>query len=207
MGSVVRYLAMVAIAAIITLSAFYLMHRLIGHDAAAPVQPPAVTRIHFGPVDIPDEPDRTRRERPEKPERQEPPPASAVIARVKQIERPIDIELLLKPAPDATRVYTASFSNSPSGDSATARPIATVPPPYPRKAALDGIEGWVRLAIEIDARGRVRDVQVLEATPRGVFDQAAIQAVRGWTWKPAIIDGKPHAQRVTQELSFELDDA
>jgi protein TonB len=209
MGSVVRYLATVAIAAIITLSAFYLMHRLIDHDAAAAVSPPPLTSIYFGPVEIPDEPNPDPRVRPEPPERQEPPPPSRVTAQVEKIDRAIDIERTLEPAPGANRIYTGGFTGGPGGasGSASARPVAAVPPPYPREAALQGLEGWVRVAIEIDAAGRVRDVEVLEADPRGVFDQAAVQAVRRWTWKPAIIDGKPTAQRVVQELTFELDES
>jgi protein TonB len=52
----------------------------------------------------------------------------------------------------------------------------------------------------------VRDVEVLAAEPRGYFEQAAIRAVQRWSWKPAMIDGQPRAQRVIQELTFDLDD-
>ncbi|WP_376691918.1 energy transducer TonB [Wenzhouxiangella sp. EGI_FJ10409] len=206
MTSVLRYLATVALAAVVTLSAFYLMHRLIDHEGTAPVSHPPVTSIRFGPVDIPDPPEDKVREMPEKPEPQEPLPTNDVIAEVEQIDRSLDIEASRNPTRDSVAVYTADFANpSARNNSGGARPVATVPPPYPREAALNGIEGWVRVSVEIDAHGRVGDVRVLEAEPRGVFDQAAIQAVRRWTWKPAIVDGQPRAQTVVQELAFDLD--
>jgi protein TonB len=207
MASVVRYLVTVVLAAFITLSAFYLMHRLIDHDAAGPSPQPAVTSIHFGPVDIPEPSRKDPREKPDKPERQEPPPDARVIAETTPIEKPLDIERALRPDPNATRVYEGTFPPLGNGSDSQARPVSAVPPPYPRKAALDGVEGWVRVAVEIDERGRVRNVEVLAAEPGGVFDQAAVNAVRRWSWKPAIVDGQPRAQRVIQELTFDLDDA
>lgn len=59
-------------------------------------------------------------------------------------------------------------------------------------------------AVEVDARGRVLGVRVLDE-PRGIFEQTAIDAVRRWSWKPAIIDGRPSTQTVVQELNFQLD--
>lgn len=205
MASVVRYLLTVALATVITLSAFYLMHRLIDQDGAAPVAHPPVTSIRFGPVDIPEPPRKKELTPPERPEPQEPPPSSSVIAEVEPIDRP-DFDVTSSPTPDAVAVRPASFANPSRGDSGNARPVATVPPPYPPEAARDGIEGWVRVSIEIDATGRVGDVRVLEAQPRGVFEQTAIRTVRRWSWKPAVIDGEPRAQRVVQELTFTLDD-
>ena len=33
--------------------------------------------------------------------------------------------------------------------------------------------------------GSVRDVRVVNATPRGVFDQSALQSVSHWRYKPS----------------------
>lgn len=205
MASVVRYLITVALAAFITLSAFYLMHRLIDHEAAAPIDPPPVTSIHFGPIDIPEPPDSERPQPPEKPERQEPPPSNAVVSGFEPINRPLDIDASTRPGPESLQVFEATLGSPGSGSGRKARPVAAVPPPYPRKAALEGIEGWVRVAVDIDAQGRVRDVRVIEAEPRGFFEQAAVGAVRRWSWHPAVIDGRPQAQTVVQKLVFELD--
>jgi len=206
MNAFLRYLTTVALAALITLSAFYLMHRLIDNDGAAPVSPPAVTVIRFGPVDIPEPPAEEVRKKPEKPEKREPPPETQIARNEQTIDRPVDIERSLQPGREGHPVLKGTFEALTRGDSGEARPVAAMPPPYPREAALEGIEGWVRIAVEIDEHGRVRDVEVLAAEPRGYFEQAAIRAVRRWSWEPAVIDGQPRAQRVVQELTFELDE-
>lgn len=207
MESTVRYLATVTLAAVITLAAFYLMHRLIDNDAAAPAPADSVTVIRFGPVDIPELPKPDEITPPPKPEPQEPPPRTNVIATIEPIDRPVDIDRSSTPTPGPEVIYQGTFPGRSGADSAAARPMAAVPPPYPREAALNGIEGWVRVAVEIDERGRVGEVEVLAAEPRGVFEDAAVRAVRRWSWKPAIIEGQPRAQRVVQELTFSLDDA
>lgn len=206
MVSVVRYLSLLALATVITLSAFYLMHRLIDQDAAAPASPPPVTMIRFGPIDIPEPPEPDRPEPPERPEPKEPPPSSRVIAEFEPIERTMDLEPSDSALADPVSVLQGTFQPPGQTDSRNARPVATVPPPYPRDAALNGIEGWVRMAIEIDAAGRVVDVRVIQAEPAGVFEQTAVRAVRRWTWKPAVVGGEPQAQTVLKELTFRLDD-
>jgi protein TonB len=206
MNGFLRYLTTVALAALITLSAFYLMHRLIDNDGVAPVSPEAVTVIRFGPVDIPEAPKPPDRTPPPKPDKRQPPPQTEIVHNSQPIDRPVDIERTLRPGRDGHPVLVGGFEPMGRSDSGEARPVAAMPPPYPREAALEGIEGWVRIAVEIDERGRVRDVEVLAAEPRGYFEQAAIRAVQRWSWKPAMIDGQPRAQRVIQELTFDLDD-
>lgn len=201
-----RYLTTVALATFVTLSAFYLMHRLIDNDGVAPVSPPPVTVIRFGPVDIPEPPQPAANEPPPKPEKQEPPPQTRLVQESQAIEPTEDITESLRPGRSGPPVLVGGFGPLTRSDSGAARPVAAMPPPYPREAALEGIEGWVRLAIDIDERGRVRGVEVLAAEPRGYFEQAAVQAVRRWSWKPAVVDGQPRAQRVVQELTFDLDD-
>jgi len=207
MASVVRYLLTVALATAITLSAFYLMHRLIDQEAAGPIEPPPVTSIRFGPVDIPDPAEDKVRKQPERPERQEPPPATNLVAEVEPIERPLELDRSPSANAVPVPVYQATIGKPSRGGDGNARPVAAVPPPYPREAAMQGLEGWVRVSVEIDASGRVGEIRVIESQPRGVFDDAAVRAVRRWTWKPAQVNGEPRAQRVVQELSFSLDDA
>lgn len=84
------------------------------------------------------------------------------------------------------------------------RPQRTVPPEYPVRARKKGTTGEVRLSLLVGVDGRVRDVRVLSAQPPGVFDQAAIAAVRQWTYTPATYEGQPVATRVTQPVVFDL---
>jgi protein TonB len=53
-----------------------------------------------------------------------------------------------------------------------------VEPDYPRNAAARRLPGWVDVAFAVDASGRTREVRVVGAEPPGVFDEAALAAVR-----------------------------
>lgn len=82
------------------------------------------------------------------------------------------------------------------------RPISRMPPKYPERARKKGISGRVELSLLISAAGAVQDPRVLSASPAGVFEEAALSAVRGWRFQPAMYDGRPVAIRVTLPLSF-----
>lgn len=83
-------------------------------------------------------------------------------------------------------------------------PLSRQPPQYPYKAARRGIEGWVRVSFRVTETGTVEDVEVLEADPPGVFEQAAIKAVYRWRFKPRIINGQATAGSAEQVVEFEL---
>ncbi len=55
-----------------------------------------------------------------------------------------------------------------------------VEPEYPRNALTRRVSGWVDVNFSVDAAGRTRDVLVRNAEPPGVFDDAALAAVRRW---------------------------
>ena len=78
-------------------------------------------------------------------------------------------------------------------------------PLYPEAARAEGIEGWVRLEYDISIDGRVENLRVLESSPPGVFDAAAMAAVAQWRYRAAVIDGAPSAvSGVVSTLRFEL---
>ncbi|WP_341326913.1 energy transducer TonB [Methylotuvimicrobium sp. KM2] len=78
-------------------------------------------------------------------------------------------------------------------------------PRYPRRARERGIEGWVRLEIVVKPNGTVGDARVIDASPKRIFDQAALEAIRRWRFKPTHKGGRAVEQRVVQEISFRLD--
>ena len=74
------------------------------------------------------------------------------------------------------------------------RPDPPPPPPVPVKKLVDtlaiyppaaraaGTEGWADVKFTINLRGMPEDVRVSAARPRGVFEPAAIEAVRSWRY-------------------------
>ena len=78
-------------------------------------------------------------------------------------------------------------------------------PIYPPAAKAQGIEGVVVVRYAVTLDGRVVDARVDSARPEGVFEEAALSAVRSWRYNPALKNGKPVAvDNVVSTLRFEL---
>ncbi|MGE0625938.1 MAG: energy transducer TonB [Pseudomonadales bacterium] len=78
-------------------------------------------------------------------------------------------------------------------------------PVYPAAAKADGIEGVVVVRYGVSKDGRVIDARVDSAQPTGIFEDAALAAVRSWRYNPALRDGEPVAvDNVVSTLRFEL---
>jgi protein TonB len=78
-------------------------------------------------------------------------------------------------------------------------------PVYPVEALRNGTKGWVELEFTVTPNGSVRDIEVVAAEPRGVFDSAASEAVAGWRFRPRVVNGQPVAQRSTVTMRFDID--
>ncbi|RLQ22849.1 TonB family protein [Seongchinamella sediminis] len=59
-------------------------------------------------------------------------------------------------------------------------PYNTRRPNVPEVAWENRISGWVLVAFTVTPRGETRDVRVLDANPRGVFEDKVIAAVEDW---------------------------
>jgi len=84
-------------------------------------------------------------------------------------------------------------------------PLVKVGPIYPNRAASRGIEGWVRVEFTIRPDGSVADAVVVQAQPEAVFDDAALDAINQWQFKPKMVNGVAVPQRAGQQLQFKLD--
>lgn len=79
--------------------------------------------------------------------------------------------------------------------------------PYPAAAARSRAEGTVLLLVQVDADGNATDVSVEKRSASRELDRAAQQAVRDWTFEPAIKAGKPVASAVRVPVDFTMQDA
>lgn len=86
------------------------------------------------------------------------------------------------------------------------RVITRVEPVYPEMAKKSGLSGVVILELIIKEDGSVSDVRVVKPLPLGL-DQAALDAVRQWTFKPAMKDGQPIEVLFNITINFKLDDS
>jgi protein TonB len=82
--------------------------------------------------------------------------------------------------------------------------LSRVLPTYPRQAKARRIEGWVRIDVSVTPSGRVSGARVDDSSPKDVFDQAALEAIRQWRFQPAFKEGRPIAQRAFILVKFRL---
>ncbi|HEX6467224.1 MAG TPA: M56 family metallopeptidase, partial [Terriglobales bacterium] len=81
--------------------------------------------------------------------------------------------------------------------------ISKVNPTYPEAAKKAKQKGNVQLALIIGADGSVENVRV-EKSVSPDLDKSAIDAVRQWTWEPALKDGRPVKVEVHIDITFTL---
>ncbi|MGH8310028.1 MAG: energy transducer TonB, partial [Steroidobacteraceae bacterium] len=63
----------------------------------------------------------------------------------------------------------------------------------------------VQLEFIVRADGSVGNVAVVKSEPAGVFDAAAVNAVRKWRYRPVVHDGAPVEQRARVRIRFTLE--
>jgi TonB family protein len=78
-------------------------------------------------------------------------------------------------------------------------------PTFPLTARERGVSGWVDVQFLVRADGSVADTVIMEAEPVGVFEQAAVEAIKKWRYKPVLRDGKAVEQRAHLRMKFALD--
>lgn len=83
--------------------------------------------------------------------------------------------------------------------------LTRLDPYYPPSARRTGTEGQVLVRVLVDENGRVENADVIRSEPAGVFDAAALKAIRGWRFSPAQRAGQPVAVRIDIPISFRLD--
>ncbi len=106
------------------------------------------------------------------------------------------VQQLSAPVAKAT-VDTASLASS-------LKRLRASPPDYPPSALTQRITGNVTLEFTVSTSGEPRDVHVVEATPPGIFDQAALNAVKHWRYAPLLVNGAAVEVPVRTRMRFEL---
>jgi periplasmic protein TonB len=96
---------------------------------------------------------------------------------------------------------------SSQGSNAEAKPdyFRNPAPAYPESSRRAGHEGRVLLSVEVNASGRVTNLQIKSGSGYPALDQAALKTVRRWIFKPAKAGGVALSSRVDVPIRFELD--
>jgi len=82
--------------------------------------------------------------------------------------------------------------------------IVRVPPVYPYKAREQGIEGTVQVKLLVNADGTVGEFHILDARPKGLFEEAVAKCVPQWKFNPGTIEGEAVTAWVVTTIKFDL---
>lgn len=81
----------------------------------------------------------------------------------------------------------------------------TPAPKYPEAALAAGQGGRVVVKVLVGVDGSPRDIVVESSEPAGVFDEATVEAVRGWRFAPLMRDGQPVEGWLRVPVDFDPD--
>jgi periplasmic protein TonB len=79
-----------------------------------------------------------------------------------------------------------------------------VAPDYPQTALDSRLAGVVTLEFTVGAKGETGNIRVTDSSPPGVFDKAAVAAVRRWRYDPVKVNGTGVEIPVRTTIRFEL---
>lgn len=79
--------------------------------------------------------------------------------------------------------------------------VSSYPPPYPAQARRDHAEGTAVVKVIVDENGRVNDCSIWTSAGHSALDTAALRAVRGWKFTPAVSASSSVLVKVTFRLS------
>jgi protein TonB len=179
---------------------FWFLQAMIAGGGGAPDLRPAV-RIDFTPLRH-DTETASKREQVERP-------------KPVQVPEMPDVATTSFEAGDSSANFARSFSTDVNmgkmqisgGSDRDIMPLVRINPDYPRRAMSRGIEGWVQFEFTITPAGTVSDVKVVDADPKGIFEDAATKAILRWKYNPKVEEGRAVERRgVRVVLRFDLED-
>jgi len=204
------YLSALILGVLISLGLFFLMQSLIDsgeQNTNASSEGQIMEFIRIREDETLSIKDRRKPQKPKPPKEPPPPPKLIVEKQVKPTMNRIKIEIpnIDLPSIAGGGPFLGNWAGNPLAEG-DVLPIVRIDPQWPREALIEGIEGYVVVEVTIGADGSVKDVRVIQAEPKRMFDRNVIRAVLKWKFKPRIINGVPVERKAIQMLEFTLDD-
>jgi len=130
---------------------------------------------------------QSKREEKARPERPAQAPSAPRMSRV-SVGPATESVQMLAPSVDV-RGALQRISVNVGGSDRDVIPLVRIEPEYPNRAANRGIEGWVLVQFTITPAGTVKDAKVVDAAPKGYFEESALKAIGKWRYNPKIEGG------------------
>jgi TonB family protein len=130
-------------------------------------------------------------------------PAATPAPRKKSVApKPAAKHVIAKAAPKARALPPAAPSKAPAvaANEVMPKPLYAPAPKYPQ--AGKGQSGWVDLEFMVNVDGSTSSMEVVDSSPKDVFDDAAMHAVHNWVYSPYSLDGVRHPKRIRIRIDF-----
>jgi|GEM_PF-2980889 len=85
-------------------------------------------------------------------------------------------------------------------------PLYIEPPSYPRNAAINRKEGWVRMSFVVDIEGYAKDIQVIDSDGGSAFERASTKVMKNWRFAPKYVNTEPVEEKATYTMEFKMDE-
>lgn len=82
--------------------------------------------------------------------------------------------------------------------------LRRVEPTYPFAARSRNLTGKIMVKVLVSPDGEVTKPSILEANPKGIFEECVLEAVRQWRFKPGYHHGRAVATWVVLPITFKL---
>jgi periplasmic protein TonB len=202
-----RFVGSFFIACVIALALFLMMYHLVNHKQSEQVKPPAPVMVDVRQLKMSEQLKRQKQPEAKKEPAMAPlavaPPAASPIESDIQIDMPPSDLQWENPEMGFEQKYWSQPGGSGEGIAGAGKnsgavddyigemnagkketvPISTTRPNIPKVAYENHIDGWVLLAFTVTGQGVVKNIRVMDAYPRGIFEANAIAAVRGWKYE------------------------
>lgn len=193
----------ILLASIVTLGLFFLMQSLIQSGGSALTDAPKGSVLDFVRVKK-DEAVQKKDRKPKKPPKPKEPPPDMAPPQMDAPNPDSATQGMDFGADVAADIALDGGLALDSGDGEFL-PIVRVAAVYPRRALQRGIEGFVDVTFTVTKLGSVREPKVLQASPAGIFDQAALDATLKYKYKPRVVNGEPmEVSGVEVRVTFEI---
>ena len=175
----------------VTLTIFFIIQGIISQGSGLEKRAGNPNFVDFIRVKEDDTLQERKRTIPDKPPTPKRPPQPQIEL---DVNKPPPVAKLDFEMPDfslPTDFSGAFLSNLESMGSGISQliPIVKVAPRCPREAQINGINGSVKMLLNVSNTGRVNRVTIQSFEPSRVFNSEAIKAVKRWQFKPKTIDG------------------
>jgi len=181
-----KLLITVSLASVMTFGLFAFMAYLVHNDNVSIAKPLPVVVIDVYQTEKQELTEEIDRSLPEPPKPPEAIPQVVMVADEAQVDGDISYTQTAIDLPTTQNTLTGMSM----GRDQEARPIVRISPKYPIIAAREGIEGWVKLAFDIDKLGAVVNVTIVDSQPKRIFDKAARRALKRWKYKAKSLNGE-----------------